>query len=291
MKPHKLLLKLFVFLLLVTLFAASCPSRTPAQYIRWYWYGNCTTCQNGQCKPSTKPQNNANKEEPDKQDAEPQNEQSEAAESGLTSLFDGVDADKWEQAIKDVCDRRHVNYGALLKKHPWKIPCYNTWSSSFAGCTYSAGNGRVQKVEIVPSNCYDIEAVRRHEASHVVTFIVEQNVSLFMHEGLSQCQERAGRDRAYLEKAGNQLRTNESLLDWVNVSGYDGSLRVYTYSYAVFRYLELAGGTWWTEAFVMEVNNGKSFQKALKDWFGLSEEQLNANVRLLIEHNKIKALY
>lgn len=288
-KIARLILLVLFVLILLAIFAAFA-SVANAQWITWgYNYGTCTTCQGGSCKPSQSPSVERKAEEAVSSQEEEESPVETNTEA-LTSLFEGQDADKWEAAIKEVCERRHLEYSVLLKKHPWKIACRETWSGTFAGCTYSVGNGRVSKVEIVSANCYNVEAVRRHEASHVITFIFEPNSSLFTHEGMSQIQERAGMEKSYLIRAGNQLRTNEDLLDWVQASSYDGAYRVYSYSYATFRYLEKVGGCWWLEGFVNEVNRTCNFESALKRWYGLSGKQLTTNVRELINTNKTKTI-
>ena len=290
MKPYRVLLKAFALLFLVTLFAASCPSRSPAQLIRWSYYGNCTSCQNGQCQPSQKPQNGANKEKSEQSIEEVQNEQPEAAEkSCLDHLFEGIDAEAWENAIKQVCDQRGIKYEALLKLQKFPIRCCASSYASYAGCTWGGG-GQVSKVDIVRSSCYDYSAVLRHEASHVVTFLTQSNTTLFVHEGLSQVCERAGKRRSYLDHSRNYISGSTNLIDWVQENDYSRGYAVYSISYAMFEYLREAGGDKWLEAWARDVDKYGNFEHQLMRWYGLTPKQLSDNVRELIYYNRIKSL-
>lgn len=289
MRPHKLLLRLFALLLFITLFASSCPSRAPAQLIRWNWYGNCTTCQNGSCKPSQS-SNNASKGEDEQSIEGSEKTPPEASEAPLARLFEGVGADAWEAAIKQVCDQRGIRYEALLKIQRSPIRCCSSSYASYAGCTWG-GSGQVSKVDVVRSSCYDYEAVLRHEASHVVTFLTQPSATLFMHEGLSQVCERAGKRRQYLEYSRNYINDATNLIDWVQENDYSRGYAVYSISFAMFEYLREAGGDKWLEAFARDVDRYGDFELQLKRWYGLTDKQLSENVRLLIYGNKIKALF
>lgn len=285
MTPHRLLLKLFLLLLLFSLFASSCPSRAPAQLIRWSYYGNCTTCQNGSCKPAQSAPEGKN----DKVVEEEEETPPATAEAPLTRLFEGVDADAWEEAIKQVCDQRGIKYEALLKIQKAPIRCCSSSYASYAGCTWGGG-GQVSKVDVVRSSCYDYEAVLRHEASHVVTFLTQPSATLFVHEGLSQVCERAGKRRQYLDYSRNYINDATSLIDWVQENDYSRGYAVYSISFAMFEYLREAGGDKWLEAFARDVDRSGNFERQLKRWYGLNDRQLSSNVRLLIYENKIKSL-
>lgn len=285
MTPHRLLLKLFLLLLLFSLFASSCPSRAPAQLIRWSYYGNCTTCQNGSCKPAQ----SATDGNDDKVIKEEEETPPEATEAPLARLFEGVDADAWEEAIKQVCDQRGIKYEALLKIQKTPIRCCSSSYASYAGCTWGGG-GQVSKVDVVRSSCYDYEAVLRHEASHVVTFLTQPYATLFVHEGLSQVCERAGKRRQYLDYSRNYINDATNLIDWVQENDYSRGYAVYSISFAMFEYLREAGGDKWLEAFARDVDRSGNFERQLKRWYGLNDRQLSSNVRLLIYENKIHSL-
>lgn len=289
MTPHKILLKLFVLLFLVTLLASSCPSQAPAQFIRWSYYGNtCTSCQQASQKASTAP-NEADKSK-DKQSIKDDEETSpEAIESPLTHLFEGVDADAWEEAIKTVCDQRGIKYEALLKIQKTPIRCCASAYASYAGCTWG-GSGQVSKVDVVKSSCYDYNAVLRHEASHVVTFLTQSNTTLFVHEGLSQVCERAGKRKQYLDYSRNYINDATNLIDWVTENDYSRGYAVYSISFAMFEYLREAGGDKWLEAFCRDVDRYGNFEHQLKRWYNLTDKQLSDNVREFIYYNRIKSL-
>lgn len=290
MTPHKILLKLFVLLFLVTLLASSCPSQAPAQFIRWSYYGNtCTSCQQASQKASTAP-NNAEESKDDQSIKEDEETPPEAAESPLTHLFEGIDADKWEQAIKAVCDQRGIKYEALLKIQRTPIRCCASSYASYAGCTWGGG-GQVSKVDVVKSSCYDYNAVLRHEASHVVTFLTQTNTTLFVHEGLSQVCERAGKRKQYLDYSRNYINDATNLIDWVTENDYSRGYAVYSISFAMFEYLREAGGDKWLEAFCRDVDRYGNIEHQLKRWYGLSPKQLSDNVRELIYYNRIKSLF
>lgn len=280
----KFLLKLFIVLFLILL-ALALTQESPAQLVRWSWYDNCTTCQNGSCKP---PQNATEKKD-DKVVEKEEETPPEAAESPLTRLFEGVDADAWEEAIKQVCDQRGIRYEALLKIQKTPIHCYSSSYASYAGCTWG-GSGQVSKVDVVRSSCYDYEAVLRHEASHVVTFLTQPSATLFVHEGLSQVCERAGKRRQYLDYSRNYINDATNLIDWVQENDYSRGYAVYSISFAMFEYLREAGGDRWLEAFARDVDRSGNFELQLRRWYGLNDRQLSSNVRLLIYENKIHSL-
>lgn len=290
MKTHKILLKLFAFLLLVTLLASSCPSGANAQWITWGYTSNtCTSCQQAPQKPS-KPQNEAKEDEVDQSIEEAPETSTEASESPLPRLFEGVDADKWESAIKQVCEQRGIKYEALLKIQKNSIRCYASSYASYAGCTWG-GAGQVFKVDVVRSSCYDYEAVLRHEASHVVTFLTQSNTTLFVHEGLSQVCERAGKRKQYLDYSRNYINDATNLIDWVTENDYSRGYAVYSISFAMFEYLREAGGDKWLEAFARDVDRCGNFEHQLKRWYNLTDKQLSDNVRELIYYNRIKSLF
>lgn len=280
----KFLLKLFIILFLILL-ALAATQEAPAQLIRWSWYDNCTTCQNGSCKPAQ----NAPEGKDDKVVEKEEETPPEATEAPLTRLFEGVDADAWEEAIKQVCDQRGIKYEALLKIQRSPIQCCSSSYASYAGCTWG-GSGQVSKVDVVRSSCYDYEAVLRHEASHVVTFLTQPSATLFVHEGLSQVCERAGKRRQYLDYSRNYINDATNLIDWVQENDYSRGYAVYSISFAMFEYLREAGGDKWLEAFARDVDRSGNFELQLRRWYNLNDRQLSSNVRLLIYENKIKSL-
>lgn len=280
----KFLLKLFLVLLLILL-ALALTQEAPAQLIRWSYYGGCTTCRNGSCKPAQ----GAPEDKDDKIVEEEKETPPAPAEAPLTRLFEGVDADAWEEAIKQVCDQRGIKYEALLEIQKAPIRCYSSTYASYAGCTWGGG-GQVSKVDVVRSSCYDYEAVLRHEASHVVTFLTQANTTLFVHEGLSQVCERAGKRRQYLDYSRNYINDATSLIDWVQENDYSRGYAVYSISFAMFEYLREAGGDKWLEAFARDVDRFGNFELQLRRWYNLTDRQLSNNVRLLIYENKIHSL-
>lgn len=289
MTPHRILLKLFAFLLLVTLFASSCPSRSDAQYIRWSWYGNtCTSCQQTQKNPS-QPSSSESTEKVDQSIEETPEEPVTASESPLTRLFEGINADDWENAIQQVCDQRGIRYDVLLKLQKTPIRCCASSYASYAGCTWGGG-GQVSKVDIVRSSCYNYEAVLRHECSHVVTFLTQSNTTLFVHEGLSQVCERAGKRRQYLDYSRNYISDATNLIDWVSENDYARGYAVYSISFAMFEYLRSAGGDRWLECFARDVDRYGNFEHQLKRWYGLTPKQLSDNVREFIYFNRIHSI-
>lgn len=263
----------------------------PAQLFRWSYYnaGNCTTCSNGKCGPS-KPVSDAIADKDDKSHKDAAETPQTAAEGPLTRLFDGVDADRWENAVKEVCELRGIKYEALLQKQRSPITCTASPYASYAGCTWSAGDGQVARVDVVKTSCYDYDAVLRHEASHVVTFLTQSNTTLFVHEGLAQVCERAGKRRAYLNYSRSYINDSTNLIDWVTENDYSRGYAVYSISFATFEYLREVGGSRWLEAFARDVDRTRDFKTQLQRWYGLSDKQLSDNVRMLIDCDKIKTL-
>lgn len=288
-KIARLILIVLFVLILLAIFA-SFASVVNAQWITWgYTTNTCTSCQQASQKPPTAP-NNAEESKVDQSVKEGEETPPEAAESPLTRLFEGINADDWEDAIKAVCDQRGIKYEALLKIQRTPIRCCASSYASYAGCTWG-GSGQVSKVDVVKSSCYDYNAVLRHEASHVVTFLTQSNTTLFVHEGLSQVCERAGKRKQYLDYSRNYINDATNLIDWVTENDYSRGYAVYSISFAMFEYLREAGGDKWLEAFCRDVDRYGNFELQLKRWYNLTDKQLSDNVRELIYYNRIKSLF
>ncbi len=293
-----------------------------SQLFYWGGYRYSSGCANGQCQtvqparhtqsqpatpapeqtktPEKAPSVQADTPEPDEQtlvtpadveqSASADNQQESFQQAAERCFFSGVEADKWQIALEAVCEQRGLSVDAVAAKlGDAKIQCCSSAFGAYAGCTWG-GSGSVSKVDIVKSNCYNVEAVRRHEASHVVTFLIDDGASLFMHEGMSQICEKGGQRRAYLNRAVAQSDDATSFIDWIYRNSYDNQYKVYTFSYAVFEYLREAGGSCWLEGMLNEALR-TSFNSALLRWYNLTPEQLNANVKRLIREDSVKALY
>lgn len=293
------------------------PSTGNAQFVRFNWYPQ--PCANGQCNRTTQSLKEEAKSTADapvsaevtiekfdnvsstseevvtsdvSDQKEPLESEQESESSAVLSggVFCGEDAEKWQIALESVCEQRGIPLTTIYERLGGRtINCTSSSYGSYAGCTWGA-DGSVSKVDIVPSNCYDVESVRRHEAAHVVTFLIDGASSLFVHEGVSQICERGGKRRTYLSKAARQMNDSTNFVDWVDVNSYDSAYRVYTFSFAVFEYLREAGGSKWLECFVNEAAD-TSFTSALYRWYRLSPEELNLNVRKLVEQDVVLPLF
>lgn len=261
---------------------AMCAALQMQQSARAQWFWNWTPsspCASGQCN---KPQQKPPVIKDDKEDT------AEATDDKPAPLFVGLYADKWEAAFREVCRMRHISPDVIAKRQAslgGSITCTVSTAAAYAGCTWGGG-GYVSRVDVVPSNCYNLEAVIMHESSHVVTFLTQDAATLFTHEGLAQLMEPV----VQRDKMAHKYNPPADYIDWVYKNSYDGGLRVYSYSVTVFEYLRRAGGRWWLEAFAREVSKTGDFPAALRRWYGLNVETFNKNVKAFYMTGRVKSI-